>query len=332
MTVCATIQTLHPNSIYPVIDPRRTAGLGQYFYGYEFGWDALIIRVGKFATPGCSMTVDLRTALSEPKEIQSWNLFSNTFNDSIVIPTVGVSNPRNSMTLTRAGSSGLACGAGTDTVVLCRHFAWPRGRTALYTFDPQDFWDFWGGRRVTFEWISDTIPQGNWGNQAPPIKYPVVQLPDRALMMDGPRFRVVFGGTDFVVTNPAYLTAMNLNTASAIPLRLLRLFRRTTRCCATPTGRRCMSSTAAPSSTSPRRPSSTWAFPTGARSTSFRPGARRRSEQGRSTARSSRKGATPESTWSQTKGSAGLRVRRRWTGCAWPGGTCEPCPTTRWRA
>jgi hypothetical protein len=131
MTVCATIHTLHPNSIYPVIDPRRTAGLRPYSYGYEFGWHALIIRVGKFATPGCSMTVDLRTALSEPKEIQSWNLFSNTFNDSIVIPTVGVSNPRNSMTLTRAGSSGLACGAGTDTVVLCRHFAWPRGRTAL---------------------------------------------------------------------------------------------------------------------------------------------------------------------------------------------------------
>jgi hypothetical protein len=96
-----------------------------------------------------------------------------------------------------------------------------RANSPVNTFDPQDFWDFWGGRRVTFEWISDTIPQGYWGNQAPPINYPVVQLPDRTLMMDGPRFRVVFGGTDFVVTNPAYLTAMNLNTASAIPLRLL---------------------------------------------------------------------------------------------------------------
>lgn len=167
------------------------------------------------------MNVELTSSLTEFKEIQAWNLFANNFVGRIGSSGLGLGR---TMTITRAWGPGRSCGTGTDTVVLCRHFAWPRGRTALYTFSPQDFWDFWGGCTVTFTWLSDTIPQGNWGNQTPAPAYPQVRLPDRTVMTDGTTVRIVFGGTDFAVTDLAYLTAMGLSTSGAIPLASLPPF------------------------------------------------------------------------------------------------------------
>jgi hypothetical protein len=222
MTVCVTTNYLDPQSIYPVLDPRRTAGPGPYQYAYALAWDAIQITVQRNSPlSSCTMNVRFTTTLTEGKQIEAWNIFANNFATSVGSASLGLGS---SMTITRAWGPGRSCGTGADTLVLCRQFAWPRGRTALYTFPPQDFWDFWGGCTVTFDWLSDTQGSNLWGNQTPQPTYPLVKLRDRTLMTDGAQFRVVFGGTDFVVTDPAYLTAMGFNTSSAIPLVKLPTF------------------------------------------------------------------------------------------------------------
>ncbi len=196
MTVCVTTNYLDPSSVYPVLDPRRTPGPGPYRYGYALAWDGIMITVARTpALSSCQMTIVFSSTLTEGKEIQAWNIFNNSFADRIGSAGLGLAS---SMNIRRAWGPGRACGAGTDTLVLCRYFAWPRGRTALYSFPPQDFWDFWGGCTVTFSWFSDTAGSGRWGNQTPEPVYPLVAFPDRTLMRDGAGFRVVFGGTDFV--------------------------------------------------------------------------------------------------------------------------------------
>lgn len=143
MTACVTTNFLDPHSIYPVIDPRRTAGPGPFVYAYPFAWDEVQIGVTRFdPAAACQMVVNFSSTLQESKEIQGWNLFNNAWVDRIGSAGLGLPT---SMTLTKARGAGQSCGTGVDTVILCRYFAWPRGRTALYTFDPQDFWDFWGG-------------------------------------------------------------------------------------------------------------------------------------------------------------------------------------------
>lgn len=197
MTVCVTTNYLDPNSMYPVLDPRRTAGPGPYRYGYGFAWDGVLVTVAR--TPSlssCEMQIAFSSSLTERKEIQAWNIFNNNFSDRIGSSSLGLGS---TMRITRAWGPGRGCGVGTDTVVLCRHFAWPRGRTALYFFPPQDFWDFWGGCTVTFDWVTDTSGSGVWGSQTPSPPYPLVRFPDRTLMSGAGGFRVVFGGTDFVL-------------------------------------------------------------------------------------------------------------------------------------
>jgi hypothetical protein len=196
VTVCVTTNYLDPNSIYPVLDPRRTPGPGPYRYGYAFAWDAMVVTVARTpALSSCEMTILFSSTLAEAKEIQAWNIFNNNFSDRIGSSSLGLAS---SMKITRAWGPGRGCGGGTDTVVLCRYFAWPRGRTALYSFPPQDFWDFWGGCTVTFEWFDDRSGSGLWGSQTSEPTYPLVRFPDRTLMRDDGGFRVVFGGTDFV--------------------------------------------------------------------------------------------------------------------------------------
>jgi hypothetical protein len=227
MSICVTNNYLDPTSVYPVPDPRRTAlpGEPQLLYGYYFAWDSIYIGVER--TPGlssCQMIVKLKFILpwdgtpvmqTENKEIQAWNIFKDDFVDRIGSADLGLPN---SMSIGRAGRRTLACGAGADTVVLCRYFAWPRGRTALYSFTPQDFWDFWGGCTVTFFWIDDRFGGGLWGNQIPPITYPVVTLPDRSLTHDaaGTGFIVVFGGAGFAA-DQAYLNSNGFDVSTALP-------------------------------------------------------------------------------------------------------------------
>ena len=198
MSVCVTTNYLDPGSIYPVLDPRRTAGPGPYAYGYNLAWDSMVVRVQRTpALSNCQMTIVFSSMLAEAKEIQAWNLFANSFVDRIG----SASGLSSSMNIQRAWGPGRSCGQGTDTLVLCRYFAWPRGRTALYSFPAQDFWDFWGGCTVTFEWFDDTHGSGRWGNQTPEPTYPSVRFPDGTLMRDaaGTGVRAVFGGTDFAV-------------------------------------------------------------------------------------------------------------------------------------
>ena len=194
MSHCIATRELDYRSIYPVADPRRTAGPGPYSYGYAFNWDGVVVKVARTPTlSSCQMTVVLSSTLAEAKEIQAWNMFNNNSVARIGSSSLGLVD---SMLISKAGRPGQSCGSGADTVILCRYFAWPRGRTALYTFEPHDFWDFWGGCTVTFAWESDTRGSGLWGNQTPGPAYPIVGLPDGTLMKDamGTGFMIVFGG------------------------------------------------------------------------------------------------------------------------------------------
>jgi hypothetical protein len=219
MSVCVHTNYLDPRSFYPVPDPRRTAGSGRFAYGYALAWDAIAIYVERSSElSSCQMRVVLETTLHEAKEIQAWNLFADNFVDR-----VGTSaGLEKEMVIRRAWGPGRPCGGGTDTLVLCRYFAWPRGRTALYCFPPKDLWDFWGGCTVTFSWVNDTVGSGLWGNQTPDPIYPIVRLPDRTLMNDGANFRVVFGGTDFTINDPTYIAAMGLDTNTTVPFIQLK--------------------------------------------------------------------------------------------------------------
>jgi hypothetical protein len=155
------------------------------------------------------MTVNFESSLTEDKEIQAWNIFTNNFVSRIGSAHLGLGT---SMQITRTGHLGTSCLTGTDTVILCRYYAWPRGRTALYTFPPQDFWDFWGGCTVTFKWLLDTRGSGLWGNQTPQPMYPVVKAPDGTLLGDSlGGLSIVFGGAAFAVKDQAYIAAMDLD-------------------------------------------------------------------------------------------------------------------------
>jgi hypothetical protein len=143
VSLCITTNVLDTRSIYPVADPRRTVGPGPWNYGYDLCWDDIQVTVERApatSMSSCMMTVNFTTTLTEPKEIQAWNIFANDFVASVGSGSLGLPA---SMTIQRAMAPPAgSCNAGADTLILCRHFAWPRGRTALYTFQPNDFWNF----------------------------------------------------------------------------------------------------------------------------------------------------------------------------------------------
>jgi hypothetical protein len=213
MSVCVTTNYLDPQSIYPVIDPHRLAGSGPWEFGYALALDTVRITVERNPVLSrCEMRVSLTTTLTEGKEITAFNLFANNVVDRIGSAPTGVTATE--MEIFKAGQP---CEAGADTVVLCRWYAWPRSLTAMYTFLPQDFWDFWGGSNVNFAWLRDDLGSGLWGNQMPPFDYSQETALDRTLRWDGTNYRVVVGGMDFVVHDLAYLTAMGLDRNSAVP-------------------------------------------------------------------------------------------------------------------
>jgi hypothetical protein len=232
MSGCLGTTSLGAQWFYPVIDPYRCAGPGgPLAFGYPFAWDAVVIRVAPNPSLSrCQMRVELSTAsssLAETKQIQAFNYYNNSWSDHIETAAPG---PATAMTIEKR-KPGEGCGVGTDTVVLARADVF--GPKAFYAFPPDDFWDFWGGRTVSFEWQLDADyfhgagPIAPSGAQTPPPRYPVVQLPDRTLMRNevGPGFRVVFGGTDFrtddsiVVNGLRYLDAFD--PIAAVPFRPL---------------------------------------------------------------------------------------------------------------
>jgi hypothetical protein len=227
MSVCVTAAYLDSRNIYPVLDPRRTAGPGPFSYGYGFAWDGVQIDVARTAgLTSCQMIVNFippfdPTPLPGPGEvvglppfnngpegkvIQAYDLTTNSVVQVIGSPNLALNPPLSSSMTIQKASCGVAS-PGVHTVVLCRWFAWPRGLTPLYTFEPEDFWDFWGGCTVTFNWVTDKAGSGKWGDETPEPTYPIVRLPDNTVMREptGSGFGVVFGGTDFVITDPNYL-------------------------------------------------------------------------------------------------------------------------------
>ena len=285
-----------------------------------FAWDAAVVRVERIpALSSCEMTVALTSTLHETKEIQAFNLFLNNWVDSI--STFGAGQTI-SMNIRKAAIPGQACGTGTDTVVLCRHFAWPRGRTALYTFPPEDFWDFWGGCKVTFEWFSDTVANGKWGSQTPEPVYPLVAFPDGTLLRDGADFcRLRRYGLRRGDDSSSTASALEFDAVAAVPSPKFRPHRWTARRFAKRTDPRCSSSMGAQSSGFPTRRLSSGLASTGAEFGSSPRVGRPKLGRCRSMGRSSRRSTTQRSFWSTTTSSDGSRARPQWTGDAFPGAT-----------
>ena len=206
---CITTNSLDFRSIYPVLDPRRTAGPGPFAYAYNLASDRVEFDVKRLTgLSACEMFVNFTTTLTEGKQIQAWNIFNNNFVQSVGSSGLGL---QNSMHIMKA-----SCGAGVDTIILCRDFAWPRGMTALYTFMPNDFWDFWGGCAVNLTWVDDTIGSGLWGNQTPQPIYPLVKFPDRTVMATSSGFLVMAGGAGFAADSN-FLAMAGLSGAPVVP-------------------------------------------------------------------------------------------------------------------
>jgi hypothetical protein len=208
--------------MYPVLDPRRTAGPGPFRYGYSLAYDGLIITVARSSSlSACQMQVDLLStapAPTESKDVLAWNLSTGTSIDRIGTPELGLPS---SMT-TRRPLSGPAhsCSQGADTLVLRRRRPLPDDWTAFYWFPPSDLWDFWGGCVVTVDWFSDQA-HGVWADQVPAPVYPRVQLPDGTVMVDRRGLlSLVFGGTDFPVPR-SQTGALGLSPSMAVPWRPL---------------------------------------------------------------------------------------------------------------
>lgn len=223
MTVCISAGGTNFSLLgqYPVLDPHRTAGAGPWRYAYALAADGIEIDVkrnGKL--DGCEMRLTLNSTLAEGKDVLAWNFFRNDLVGRIGSPGLGLPA---SMKIRRTLSMGLPCGQGADTVVLRRRDAAFGNWTAWYWFSPPDFWDFWGGCNVTFDWISDTN-RGPWADTTPAPMYPLVRLPDFTLMKDDDgNLSLVFGGTDFGVTAGQIATGVwaPVSVSNTVPFRAL---------------------------------------------------------------------------------------------------------------
>ena len=219
MTVCMSVNYLDLNGCYPVLDPRRTAGPGPYNYGYAFAKDGVGVKVERRPGPSsCEMEVVLESAPGlNKKGILAWNLHQNWYIDNIG----NRAGDKTSMVVRKAGSPGQACGTGADTVVLGSWDLGLVGWQAHYYFPPQDFWDFWGGCKVTFTWITDQAGSGVWGPQTPTPTYPLVRKPDGTIMRDpAGSLLLVVGGAAFPVAQ-SEVDSMGLRggtTIAAVPM------------------------------------------------------------------------------------------------------------------
>jgi hypothetical protein len=228
MSVCVTVTRLFldPRNVFPVLDPRRTAGTGPYKYGYMLTWDGLQVTVTRDpALSNCEMTVVATAAtLLPPEKMDIWglNLFSNAWTTGVGTAATGLPTD---MRIRRRGRLGQSCNDGTDTVLLrCskERGIWPASE---YLFAPEDFWDFWGGCTVQFDWVSNTSGSGLLGNQTPAPTYPMVRRPDGTFMrQDIPidedhetqKYFVVFGGAAFLC-GYGDLFNMGLHAGNATP-------------------------------------------------------------------------------------------------------------------
>jgi hypothetical protein len=211
MSVCISAYQ-EPASMYPVLDPRRTAGPGPWQFGYAFHSDAVRIDVQRDSSlTSCKMKITLNSSLTSDKQIKAWNFFKNG-PVNVIGTTSGLAN---TMTITKAQGPP-SCITGTDTVVLCKRLMW-NAMTEVYSFYSWDFWDFWGGCDVTFNWMLDNAGSGLWGAETPPPIYPLVAFPDRTLLSEpSSKFSVVFGGAAFAIPI-AEIPLLGLDPSKAVP-------------------------------------------------------------------------------------------------------------------
>ena len=92
--------------------------------------------------------------------------------------------------------------------------------TGLYSFDPVDFWDFWGGYAVKFTWLFDDEGSNVWGAETPQPQYSdFFPAPDGTLVQvpNTTQFSVIVGGAWFTINNISDLPALGLDPNNAVP-------------------------------------------------------------------------------------------------------------------
>jgi hypothetical protein len=215
MSVCVSAY-FQPASMYPVFNPRMTAGPGPWRYAIALFMDQLQIAVNRNPVlTRCEMNVSIVSTLPSDKQIAAWNFFKNG-SVSVIGTTVGLP-----MTMKISKTQGPpSCMTNTDTVVLFKRGTF-NALMAAASFNPVDFWDFWGGCDVTFMWFADDKGTGLWGEQTPEPTYPMVRSPDGTLLFDPQtmRFSVVIGGAEFAIDN-ALLRLMGFRPNQAVVGRL----------------------------------------------------------------------------------------------------------------
>jgi hypothetical protein len=175
-----------PGSVYPVWDPRRTAGEFPMSFGYKMAWDIVIITIDKtFSLTNCQMLVGLEAGpgITWQKDILAWNYFLGGPVASVT--TVDQNTGPNFMLIQKGN-----CLTGAHTLLLRKLMN--TQMTGLYTLQSADLWTFWGGKKVTLTWVKDDGGSGVWEPDTPPIVYPVVQFPDGTLLRSSAQPGVVF--------------------------------------------------------------------------------------------------------------------------------------------
>jgi hypothetical protein len=202
-----------------VIDPRRTANAALGYpqtYAYGFFEDLIIFTIRPIPTlmgrgearflTSCNMVVDLISDVTEPRSLVAWNYKSRTEVNSV--STSGNNRGPNAMVLQRG-----RCDQGAHTIIF------KKGIWNMYTLDPTQLWDHWGGMHVSVHWTDEPNGSRVWGEQVPEPNYPIVKFPDftilRSLAQPGQLF-VVFGGAKFRIPTPETTgLALGLNIAAA---------------------------------------------------------------------------------------------------------------------
>jgi hypothetical protein len=203
-----------PASMYPVFDVSRLVPPSPYTLAYGFAWDAVEIDVSDDPSlASCEMKITIVSNFSWYKEIAFWNYFLNGPIGNNIGTTPGLQSSR---IITRPLPT-QTCLTGVDTIVLCKQMG--PSMTGLYSFDPVDFWDFWGGYAVKFVWEKDDAGSNVWGAETPQPQYPGWAVPDGTLVQvpNTMQFSVVFGGASFAINNVSDLPALGLDPNNAVP-------------------------------------------------------------------------------------------------------------------
>jgi hypothetical protein len=203
---CICAGTL-PGSVYPVPDPTRISKSLPHVYAAYLYEDVLRIRVEHDpALSGCQMLVGLESQVQWAKEIAAWHLCSGQVSS---VTTSGSNRGPNFMLLQKA-----QCQSGTHTIVLRKAKTFG-SMWDMYTFDIDTFWAYWGGKRLTFTWFSDTQGSGKWGHQT------TLSLSggDGSLVKEsGPAVYILYGGAKFWIPNPQVFHDLGFDWANVLTL------------------------------------------------------------------------------------------------------------------